>query len=101
VQAIGFNAVVAIEAIDERSKGGIILPDSERDKKDVTAMRGRLVSLGEAAFDYAKFDEPPLKVGDAVMIASLAGKRITGVDDKHYRIMTDRDLIGRIVEDAS
>lgn len=100
VRAIGFSAIVAIERADEKTRGGIFLPDSERDKKDVVAMKGRLVSLGSAAFDFAHFAEPPVKVGDLVMVAHLAGKRIDGADGRTYRIMQDRDIIG-VLEDAA
>lgn len=100
IRATGFSVFVATEAVDDVTKGGIIIPDSARDKDIIVQTRGRIVSTGPVAFDFADFpDGTKPKTGDAIAFAKLAGVRFQGTDGRDYRAINDRDVFG-IIEEA-
>jgi len=96
----GFCALVAIAEQQEKTSGGVFLPDSMKDKNQVVEQRGRLVSISPVAFDFANFSDDELpKVGDAVIIAKLSGVQVDGNDGRKYRLVQDRDILA-VVEEA-
>lgn len=91
-----YNALVKPKKAEEKSKGGIILPDESRDREQFAQMEGELVALSPLAFSYAGpsewngADKP--KPGDRVLFAKYAGALIRGKDGQDYRIIKDKDI---------
>jgi chaperonin GroES len=82
--------------VDEKTKGGIILPDEHKDREQFAQMMGTLVAVSPLAFTYADEEawgdaEKP-KPGDKVMFAKFAGAAVKGMNGKDYRIINDKDL---------
>jgi co-chaperonin GroES (HSP10) len=82
--------------VDEKTKGGIILPDEHKDREQFAQMIGTLIAVSPLAFTYADEDawgdaEKP-KPGDRVMFAKFAGAAVKGMNGKDYRIINDKDL---------
>lgn len=101
IRATGFSVFVAVEPVSEKTGGGIFLPDKERDKQIMVQTRGRIVSVGPVAFDFADFPEGTTPIaGQAITFAKLAGIRFSGEDGKEYRAINDRDVFG-IIEEAT
>lgn len=101
LRATGFAMVVAVAPVAETSKGGIFIPDSVRDKEKLTEVKGRIVSMSPACFDFASFPEGSTPVvGDAIQFAKLAGIMTTGADGREYRLLQDRDVLA-IVEEVA
>jgi len=100
MRATGFCLMVAVEPVEEVTKGGIILTSSTTDKESQVQTRGRIISMSPAAFDFANFppDAVP-KVGDAIVFSKLAGIRTKGADGRDYRVLQDRDCLAIIEED--
>lgn len=100
-----FKLVVKMEAIEEKTDGGVYLPDQAKDKKSFEITRGTLVAAGPAAFsDYDQFPEHSRipQVGDRLWLNKYAGHQ---VKDKvqstiAYRIIEDTDIVG-IVDDST
>ncbi len=95
-----FCVLVAIAEQQEQTKGGILLPDAMRDKQGVVEQRGRLVAISPVAFDFANFSGKESKVGDAVIIAKLAGVAVDGADGRKYRLCLDKDILA-VVEESN
>jgi len=90
----GFCAMVAMAQQEEKTAGGLFLPDSVKDKNNVVEQIGRLVALSPVAFDFAEFPQNAIpEVGDEVMIAKLAGVQFDGRDGQKFRAVQDRDII--------
>ncbi len=99
MRATGFCLLIAVEPVEEVTKGGIILTSSTTDKESQIQTRGRIISMSPAAFDFANFPEDAVpKVGDAVVFSKLAGVRLKGADGKELRIIQDRDVCAIIEE---
>lgn len=97
----GFNVLVVVEPTEEITKGGIILASSITDKEKLVQVRGRIVAMSPAAFDFAEWPEGSRpKIGDAIQFAKLAGIMTVGADGRDYRLLIDKDVAATIDEDA-
>ena len=77
------RVLVEAAAAQETTKGGIIIPDTAKEKPQ----RGIVVAVGNG-----KKDEPmTVKVGNTVLYGKYAGTEIT-VDGKEYLMMRESDI---------
>jgi chaperonin GroES len=83
---------VLVQPLEEKEviKGGIIIPDSAKEKPQ----EGKVVALGTGKTDEKgnKVDFT-VKVGDRVLISKYGGTEIK-VDDASYLIMREDDILG-------
>lgn len=101
IRPTGFNVLVAVEPVEEVTKGGIILTATKLEKDELVQVRGRIVAVSPAAFDFAEWPENVRPaVGDAIQFAKLAGLITTGADGKKYRILLDKD-VAAIIDEAA
>lgn len=90
---IEYKVLVQPIKVDEKTKGGIILPDEHKDREQFAQMQGVLVAASPLAFSYENetvWDKP--KPGDRVMFAKFAGAAVKGKDGADYRIINDKDV---------
>jgi chaperonin GroES len=88
-----FKILVEPKKVEEKTKGGIIIPDESKDREQFAQMEGVLVAVSPLAFTYADWkDANPPKPGDRVLFAKFAGAKVTGKDGKEYRLVNDKDL---------
>lgn len=91
-----YKVLIAPVKVEEKTKGGIILPEEHKDREQFAQMQGTLVAVSKLAFTYASdaewapADRP--KPGDTVLFAKFAGAKVTGKDGKEYRIANDKDV---------
>ena len=78
---------------DERSKGGIIIPDTAKEKP----MQGEIVAVGPGARNEQGVLSPlDVKVGDRVLFGKWSGTEVK-LDGEELLIMKESDIMG-IVE---
>jgi chaperonin GroES len=89
--------VKRIEA-EEKTAGGIIIPDTAREKPQ----QGEVVAVGPGARDEAgKLVPIDLQIGDRVLFGKWSGTEVK-IDGTEYLIMKENDIMGVLVEfDAS
>jgi chaperonin GroES len=83
---------VLVEPLDEKEtiKGGIIIPDTAKEKPQ----EGKIVAVGTGKTDDSgKKIEFVVKAGDKVLFSKYGGTEIK-VDDKSYLIMREDDILG-------
>ena len=91
-----YKVLVQPIKVDEKTKGGIILPDETKERDQFAQMQGTLVAVSPLAFTYAdakdwgEANKP--KPGDKVMFARYAGAAVKGMDGADYRIINDKDV---------
>ena len=91
MKLIPLNDKIVIERMeaDDKSAGGIILPDTAKEKPK----QGKVLAVGEGkALENGKRAEFQVKVNDRVLFTSYAGSEVT-VDGKEYLIMTEDDIL--------
>lgn len=92
IQPLGDRVVIRRDESDERTAGGIVLPDSAQDKP----ARGRVVSIGDGKLlDDVSRGEMQVKAGDRVLFTSYAGETIELGDDE-YLLMTEDNILAVI-----
>jgi chaperonin GroES len=77
---------------DEKSSGGIIIPDTAQEKP----MEGKIVAVGSGTRgDDGKVTPLDVKKGDRVLFGKWSGTEVT-VDGDELLIMKESDLLGII-----
>jgi chaperonin GroES len=75
---------------DEKSKGGIIIPDTAKEKP----MQGEVVAVGPGGRDEAgKLVPIELKAGDKVLFGKWSGTEVK-LDGDELLIMKESDIMG-------
>ena len=85
---------VLVQAIEEKEvkKGGIIIPDTAKEKPQ----EGKVVALGTGKRDEeGKLIEFTVKKGDKVLISKYGGTEVK-IDGEAYLIMREDDILGII-----
>lgn len=87
------NVLVQRLEAEEKTAGGILLPDSAREKP----RQGKVLALGEGrplpAGGRAAF---AFQVGDRVLFSSYSGTEIN-VDGNDYLLMSEEDIVAVLV----
>lgn len=93
---LDLRILVKPDPVEEKTKGGIILADTTRDKSKYAATKATLVAVGENAFrEWGEGARKP-KPGDRVLFAQYSGARHEGNDGQDYICMNDADLLAVI-----
>ena len=92
LQPLGDKVVVEREESEGRTAGGIVLPDSAKDKPS----RGTIISVGTGKLlDDGTRGEMQVKKGDRVLFTSYAPETIE-IDDEEFLLMSESDILAVI-----
>ena len=81
---------------DERSKGGIIIPDTAKEKPQ----QGEVVAVGPGARDERGVVQPlDVKAGDRVLFGKWSGSEVV-IDSEELLVMKESDILG-VLEGAT
>jgi chaperonin GroES len=92
LRPVEYYVLIAPETIEERTAGGIYIPQAKRETDEIATQRGRIVAQSPLAWTFAEGDEHRGAVGDVVLFGRYAGSLIEGADGKTYRICRDKDV---------
>jgi len=88
IKPLGDRVVVKPAPAEDKTKGGIILPDTAKEKPVV----GEIVAVGPGRkSDDGKLIPLDLKVGDKVLYGKYSGTETT-IDGKEFLIMRESDI---------
>jgi chaperonin GroES len=88
--------VKRIEA-EEKTTGGIIIPDTAKEKPQ----EGEVIAVGPGGRDEAgKLIELDVKAGDRVLFGKWSGTEVK-IDGVEYLIMKESDIMGVLAGDES
>ena len=77
---------------DEKTKGGLIIPDSAKEKP----AEGEVIATGEGARkDSGELIAPSVKTGDRILFGKWSGTEVT-LDGQELLIMKESDILGII-----
>jgi chaperonin GroES len=86
------RVVIKQSEAEEKSAGGIILPDAAKEKPQ----RGKIIAVGPGKIlDNGKRGEMNVKKGDEVLYAKYTGNEID-IDGENYVILHEGDILGVI-----
>lgn len=86
---------VLVEPIEEKEQtvGGIIIPDSAKEKP----MQGKVIAVGTKRDKDGKEISFDVKKGDTVLLPKYGGTEVK-VGDKKLQLVREEDLLGVIVK---
>ena len=89
IQPLADRIVVKVLEAKEVTKGGIVLPDTAKEKPQ----EAEVVSVGKGRVsDEGKAIAPEVKVGDKVLFGKYSGTEIT-MDGTEYLILKEEDIL--------
>ena len=89
IRPLDDRVVVEPMEAEEMTAGGIVLPDTAKDKP----ARGKVISVGDGRLlDNGKRSPLQVKVGDRVIFSSYAGETFK-VDDQELLLMREDDVL--------
>jgi chaperonin GroES len=92
LQPLGDRVVVEREESEERTAGGIVLPDTAKDKPS----RGTVISVGDGKLlEDGRRSKLQVKVGDRVLFSTYAGDAIK-ILDQELLLMREDDILAVI-----
>ena len=89
IKPLGERIVVKRLEAKEKTKGGVFLPDTAKEKPQ----EGKVVAVGEGKLlDSGERAKPQLKKGNRIIFSSYAGTEVT-VDGEELLIMSEEDVL--------
>ena len=93
IQPLHDRVIVKRVEEEEKTKGGIIIPDTAKEKPQ----EGLVIAVGSGRIEDEGKKKVPLEVkkGDRVLFSKYAGTEIT-IDGEEHLIMKEEDIIALI-----
>ena len=90
IKPLGDRVVVKPLETVEKSKGGIVIPDTAKEKPQ----EGKVVAVGKGRVtDDGKVIAAEVKVNDKVLYGKYSGTEIT-IDREEYVVLHESDILG-------
>jgi len=87
-QPVLYRLKVKPDTVEEKTAGGIIIPQGAANLEQKAGMTGTVVAIGEGAFD----GQDVVKVGDRILYVKYAGTLFTE-NGEEFRYINDEDCI--------
>jgi len=92
IKPLSDRVVVKPAPPDEKVQGGIIIPDTAKEKPQ----KGKIVAVGPGkASDTGEVIHMSVKVGDNVLYGKYSGTEVT-IDNEDYLIIRESDILAII-----
>jgi len=89
VKPLGDRILLKQMEAEEKTKGGIVLPDTAKEKPQ----QGEIVAVGKGkTLETGEVKAPEVKVGDKVLYGKYSGTEVT-VDGQEYLIVREDDIL--------
>jgi len=93
IKPLGDRVVIKPLEAEAKSKGGILLPDTAKEKPQ----EGKVVAVGKGkTLDNGSLQTPEVKVGDKVLYGKYSGNEITTSEGDELLIMREEDILAII-----
>jgi chaperonin GroES len=92
IRPLGDRLLVKRMEEAEESRGGIIIPDTAKEKP----MQGEVIACGPGrTLDDGKLQKMEVKAGDRILMSKYAGTEVK-IDGKDFLILREDDVLGII-----
>jgi chaperonin GroES len=88
IKPLGDRVVVKRLEEEQVTRGGIVLPDSAKEKPQ----KGKVIAVGAGRYEDGERIPMDVKEGDIVVFAKYGGTEIE-LDGEEYIILSERDLL--------
>ena len=91
IYPVEYKVLIKPIKVEEKTAGGIIMPDSAKDKEKYATVKGRLIAVGAIAFTDPEWRVRP-EPEQMVMFDRYAGGLVKGSDGEEYRLVNDKEI---------
>ena len=93
MKPLGDRIVVKPLEAEAKTKGGIVLPDTAKEKPQ----EGKVVAVGRGkTLESGTVQAPEVKVGDKVLYGKYSGNEITTKEGEELLVMREEDILAII-----
>jgi chaperonin GroES len=93
IQPLGDRILIKVLEAEEKSKGGIVLPDTAKEKPQ----EGKVVAVGKGkTLDSGEVKAPEVKVGDRVLFSKYSGTEVTTKEGEEFLVIREDDILAII-----
>jgi len=90
IQPLGDRVVIKALEAENKTKGGIVIPDTAKEKPQ----EGKVVAVGKGKVtDAGALQALEVKVGDKVLYGKYSGTEITTKEGEELLIMKEEDIL--------
>jgi chaperonin GroES len=93
INPVDVKVLILPDPVEEKTKGGIILTDSTKDKEQMAQVKGTIVACASDAFWEWGIKPVP---GMHVYYGKYAGYTVKGADGQEYRLVNDNDIVATL-----
>ncbi|MCX7796389.1 MAG: co-chaperone GroES [bacterium] len=94
LKPLGDRVLVKPIAVEERTKSGIVLPDTAKEKPQ----QGKVLAVGQGRLlDNGQLVPLQVKEGDKVLYSKYAGTEVK-IENEEYLILSERDILAILEE---
>lgn len=94
IKPLGERIVIKVLESEEKTKSGIVLPDSAKEKPQM----GKVLAVGTGKMlENGQRVALDVKVGDQVLFAKYAGTEVK-LDGEEYMVMKESDVLAVVAE---
>lgn len=93
LEPMEFNVLVKQDVVEEKTKGGLLIPEQVVDRERHGVTRGEITAISPMAFNADIWNGEPPAVGQRVAFARNSGSFIEGDDGQEYRLVKDKDIL--------
>ncbi|MBC8389809.1 MAG: co-chaperone GroES [Actinobacteria bacterium] len=93
IQPLGDRVLIKQLEAEEKTKGGIVLPDTVKEKPQ----EGKVVAVGKGKIlESGKTQSPEVKAGDRILYGKYSGTEVTTKTGEEYIILREEDILAII-----
>ena len=97
IRPLGDRVLIKRVAEEEKTKGGIIIPDTAKEKPQ----EGKVIAVGKGKpNEEGKVTPLDVKAGDRILFGKWSGTEVK-IDGVEYLIMKESDVMGVLVDEKS
>jgi chaperonin GroES len=88
LQPLGDRVIVKAMESEEKTKSGIVLPETAKEKPQ----EGEVIAVGSGRYEEGKRVPLEVKQGDKIIYSKYGGTEVK-VDGEEYLILSERDIL--------
>lgn len=94
ITPLGDRILVEVLEAEEVTKGGIVLPDTAKEKPQ----QAKVVAVGKGKMlDDGKYAAPEVKKGDIILYGKYSGTELK-LDEKNLLMLREEDILGIVAK---
>ncbi len=98
LRPVEFKVLIKPDGVEQKSEGGIIIPERHVDRQQMAQVKGTLVAKGGKAFhDWPEDEQAQLVPGARVYFDIYSGVKLIGADGEEYKLTEDKQ-VGSLIE---